>query len=321
MAPAHGPRLLCCASLVLALLMPGLGTAAEILDSIVANHRTLFPSGDGPFPTVVAIPGCSGVSLEGPATDPGRPGDEADRLFRRHYARMAERLRDGGFGVVLVDYLSSENVANTCNGEIPHGRVGEYVAASLDFARTLPRVDRSRLFVVGWSHGGSGVIAWLQSSGVHSSTSVAGAVAVYPGCDSRGPWASPIPVLVLLAEADDIARPERCDEILALLPEGANVEARRYADARHGFDMTEGPELLPVGGGMTIGRNPAAGERAWEEIFAFLGRESRPTLGDVESPVSRATDGQPFYRELIEMADQASRDRVAAARAALGSGG
>jgi dienelactone hydrolase len=260
------------ATLVLVALCASTVTAQPTRDAIEANHRTFFPSGDDPVPTVVAIPGCSGVSLDGPATDDGRPGDEADRLFRRHYARMADRLRDGDFGVVLVDYLTSEKVANTCSGEISHERVGEYVAASLEFAGTLPRVDPARLYVVGWSHGGAGVFAWLQALREQAST-VAGAVAVYPGCGSRGPWASAVPVLVLLGEADDITPPERCDEILGRLPESARVEVRRYADARHGFDFTEGPEVLPIGGGMTVGRNPIAGEEAWEEIFAFLRRQ------------------------------------------------
>lgn len=253
----------------LAVLCASSLTAQPTLGNIEGHHRTFFPSGEGSFPTVVAIPGCSGVSLDGPATDEGRPGDEADRLFRRHYARMADRLRDGGFGVVLVDYLTSENVANTCSGEISHERVGEYVAASLEFAETLPQVDLSRLYVVGWSHGGAGVIAWLQSLGERTPP-VAGAVAVYPGCGSRGPWVSGVPVLVLLGEADDITPPETCDQILVRLPDGTRVEVRRYADARHGFDFTEGPEVLAIGGGMTVGRNPTAGEEAWKQIFAFL---------------------------------------------------
>jgi dienelactone hydrolase len=62
------------------------------------------------------------------------------------------------------------------------------------------------------------------------------------------------------------------DEILARLPDSTLVEVRRYADARHGFDFTEGPEVLAIGGGMTVGRNSRAGEEAWGEIFAFLTR-------------------------------------------------
>jgi dienelactone hydrolase len=105
---------------VLSVVVSSAMTAQPTGSDIERNLRTYFPSGDERFPTVVAIPGCSGVSLRGTETDDGRPGDEADRLFRRHYARMAERLRDGGFAVVLVDYLTAENVDNTCGGEISH---------------------------------------------------------------------------------------------------------------------------------------------------------------------------------------------------------
>lgn len=248
-------------------------TAQPTPSGVEANHRTFFPDRGGPFPTVVAVPGCSGVSLDGPATDEGRPGDEADRLFRRHYARMAARLEDAGLGVVLVDYLSAEGVANTCSGEIAHERVGEYIAATLDFAKTLPQVDPSRLYVIGWSHGGAGVIAWLEAL-ERRSAPAAGAVAVYPGCGGRGAWVSTVPVLVLLGEADDIAPPETCDAVLQHLPEGVRVEVRRYDGARHGFDFTEGPEVLSIGGGRTVGRNPTAGEKAWDEILGFL--EMRP---------------------------------------------
>lgn len=246
--------------------------AQPLRDAVEANHRSLFPDGAGPFPTVVAIPGCSGVSLDGPATDAGRPGDEADRLFRRHYARMGDRLREGGFGVVLVDYLTAEGVANTCSNEISHERVGDYVAASLEYAATLPQVDLSRLYVIGWSHGGAGVIAWLQALGARTPPA-AGAVAVYPGCATRDAWASAVPLLVLLGEADDIAPPLTCDRILRRLPDAARVQVRRYPGARHGFDMTEGPEVVPVGEGLTVGRNPTAGVAAWKEIFAFLRAE------------------------------------------------
>jgi dienelactone hydrolase len=241
----------------------------DLVVSVSNNHRIYFPEGKGPFPTVIAIPGCSGVSLDGSSTDAGRSGDEADRLFRRHYARMAKRLQERGFVVVLIDYLTPEGVANTCAGEISHERVGEYIEAALDFVSTLAQVDDSSLFVIGWSHGGAGVIAWLEALRGQPPPAT-GAVAIYPECNSRGQWTSSIPVLILLGEADDIALPERCNQILDQLPKATNLKVCRYSGALHGFDLTEGPEALSIGGGMTVGRNQSAGEQAWDEIFSFL---------------------------------------------------
>jgi hypothetical protein len=57
----------------------------ELQSSIEANHKIYVPDGKGPFQIAIAIPGCSGVSLNGLETDVGRLGDEGDRLFRRHY--------------------------------------------------------------------------------------------------------------------------------------------------------------------------------------------------------------------------------------------
>lgn len=135
-----------------------------LVEAVASNHQAYVPSGTGRFPTVVAIPGCSGVSLNGPATDAGRPGREGDRLFRRHYPRMAERLREHGYAAILVDYLTAEGVANTCGREISHERVGEYIQASVTFALQQPFTDPDRLFVIGWSHGGGGLLAWFASA-------------------------------------------------------------------------------------------------------------------------------------------------------------
>lgn len=239
------------------------------VETVASNHRAYVPSGPGRFPTVIAIPGCSGVSLNGPATDSGRPADEADRLFRRHYPRMAERLQAHGYATILVDYLTAEGVENACGREISHERVGEYIQASITLALKQPFADPERLFVVGWSHGGGGLLAWLQAQG-SAEPMVAGVVGIYPECDTRGPWSTPIPVLLLLGTADDISLPERCDRIAGGLPSQANLLVERYQGGRHGFDLTEGPEMLELGGGFTVGRNDAAGRAAWRKVFWFL---------------------------------------------------
>jgi len=215
------------------------------------------------------IPGCSGVSLNGPETDTGRTGDEGDRLFRRHYPLMAERLQEAGYIVLLIDYLTAEGVFNTCGWEIHPKRVGEYINEAITFVKTIPTSDTTRINVIGWSHGGEGVLSWLanleeEPNGVQS------AVVVYPGCSTSGPWESSLPILMILGEADDIALPSVCNTLIQSLPNKTNVQVKSYPEARHGFDLTEGPTVLSVGNGLTIGRNQEAGNNAWQEIFKFL---------------------------------------------------
>jgi len=237
--------------------------------SIEANHKLYIPDGDGPFPVVITIPGCSGVSLDGPETDIGRSRDEGDRLFRRHYPRMSKRLQENGFMVYLIDYLSAEGIKNTCNGEIHPKRVGEYINKSLSFIKKNPDINPTRIYVIGWSHGGSGVLEWLSSL-EEEPLDVNSAIALYPGCNTRDLWKTSLPVLMILGDADDIAIPSICKELVKSLPDQTNVKLISYPDARHGFDFTEGPSVLSVGDGITVGRNQIAGDEAWEEILYFI---------------------------------------------------
>jgi hypothetical protein len=39
-----------------------------------------------------------------------------------------------------------------------------------------------------------------------------------------------------------------------------------------GFDLTEGPTMLSVGNGLTVGRNQKAGDEAWQEILMFINK-------------------------------------------------
>ena len=264
---------LCESSLIIIILLANCVDieAQELQIQIEANHKVYVPEGKGPFPVVIAIPGCSGVSLNGLETDEGRPGDEGDRLFRRHYSSMAQRLQKAGFLVLLIDYLTAEGVSNTCGWEIHPKRVGKYIEESISFAKTITNGDTTRINVIGWSHGGEGVLAWLANLDKEPN-GVVSAVAIYPGCSASDPWESSIPILMILGEADDIALPSVCNDLVKSLPNKANVQVRSYPEARHGFDMTEGPTVLSVGNGLTIGRNEKAGKNAWKEIFKFLNR-------------------------------------------------
>lgn len=119
--------------------------AQDLVQRVAQHSRLYLPPGSGPFQTIVAIPGCSGVSFDSPRTDEGRPGREGDRLFRRFYPQMSDRLSQSGFAVLLVDYLSAEEVSNTCSGEIDLSRVAAYIGAALQFAGTLGAIERSRI--------------------------------------------------------------------------------------------------------------------------------------------------------------------------------
>ena len=56
----------------------------DIRERIVRNHFEFVPPGEGPFPTLIAIPGCSGIAFGDPAMEGFSHTDRAAR------SRLAE---------------------------------------------------------------------------------------------------------------------------------------------------------------------------------------------------------------------------------------
>ena len=249
---------------------PVVAQAEDIRERIVENHFEFIPSGDGPFPTIIAIPGCSGVALPDPAAEAEHPDlKEDDRLFRRHYPRMAERLRAEGIAVLLIHVHGAEGLVKACGGEIDGERIAEYINESVAWVKGLDFVDATRIHVIGWSMGGWGALAWLHGTRSQAGT-VRSVVSVYPGCFDREPLTNQIPLLLLLGGADDIADPSVCEDLVAASRTKPMITVRRYAGARHGFDVADAPSVLDIGNGKTIGYQRTAAEATWREILAFL---------------------------------------------------
>lgn len=242
----------------------------ELVERIIENHFEFIPSGDGPFPTLIAFPGCSGIAFDDPTTESTHPDlAEDDRIFRRHYPRAAERLSVEGFAVLLVHVHAAEGLVRACNGEISEERIADYIDESVTWASGLNFVDTTRIHVIGWSMGGRGLLAWLESPRTQSGA-VLSAIAVYGGCQNRQTLSNPVPLLMLLGDADDIADASICEELVTRSATKPITIVRRYPGARHGYDVIDAPPVLDIGNGMTIGYQQAAAEASWREILAFL---------------------------------------------------
>jgi dienelactone hydrolase len=246
--------------------------APELRELVDKNHLVFTPPGPGPFPTVVAVPGCSGVAFSDPGAEANHPGlREDDRLFRRHYPRTADRLAREGFVVLLINVHRGEGVVTACGGEIPAERIAQYIDAAVAWAEGLDFVDDDRIHVMGWSMGGGGVLAWLRGIRTQSEA-VRSAIAVYPDCSVREPLTSRVPLLMLLGGADDIALLSECEDVVEETGASSRISVRIYPGARHGYDISDAPAVVDIGGGMTIGFQQAAAEATWLEIVEFLDR-------------------------------------------------
>jgi len=258
--------------IVLFIVITSIARAAdsELRDLIVQNHIEYLPTRQGSFPTLIAIPGCSGISSSNPATDAANPDlREDDLLFRRHYRSMAEKFRDQGFAVLLIDIHTAEGLLTACGGGLKSERIAEYINETVTWAKSLPFVDTTQIHVIGWSMGGGGVLAWLHGPR-SAADAVSSVVVVYPGCNESKPLNISKPILMLLGGADDIAIPSVCEDLAKISPVRRLIVLRTYPNARHGYDIPDAPPMLDIGNGMSVGYQKEAAEASWQQILTFL---------------------------------------------------
>lgn len=221
------------------------------------HYRVQRPQGFGPFPAVLLVPGCGGVS-------PAR-------------LQAASQLVGRGYAVVFVDYIASRGLQTACRGEVTVDEVAEDIRAVTAHLRSLPYIGPRGLGAVGWSWGGAGVLASLAGSGAEQQPTLNAAAAFYPVCFGLKPWKPEIPVLLLLGGQDDVAPPEPCQDLVRSVGSGAPVVVRTYPDARHSFDSSDLPPTAPSRAfpGKTVGYHPEAARQAWSEVIAQFNRQLR----------------------------------------------
>ena len=211
--------------------------------------RTLSPSGAGPHPAVLIVPGCSGFA----ATNGTNIYDE----------RGAD-LQAAGYLVVFVDYVG-RRLQNNC-AHVSQSEVGSDIFEAAKWTQDQVGVDASRIFVIGWSYGAGGVLAALQA--VPAKPSITKAVMYYPVCRGAGRWSTTVPGLMLLGAADDVAFPALC----AAVAKGVPAELLRvitYPNARHGFDQRGLPERSDQPSGSLV-YNAEASSASWTAVREFL---------------------------------------------------
>jgi dienelactone hydrolase len=162
------------------------------------------------------------------------------------------------------------------------------VLGALDWLATRAEVDRQRIALLGWSHGGSTVLSTnnrqVKEVAAHSIKPRA-AVAFYPGCSAylsaRDGYRPNAPLLLLIGEKDDWTPPKPCiglrEKVRDQYPEDT-FELRLYPDSYHDFDAPnqplrvrkDVPNGVNPGKGVTVGSNSVAREKAYAEMTAFL---------------------------------------------------
>jgi dienelactone hydrolase len=235
------------------------------------------PDGQGPFPAVVGLHNCTGLS------------NSAGVLGAR-YRDWGERLAKNGFVVLMPDSNGSRGIGSQCNVRARSVRNDRERVADADAARVWLQsqawVAPDRVSLLGWSSGG---IAALWS--VRARTQPQGkdgpdfrsAVALYPGCRrlSNAAWSARVPTLILIGRADDQASAATCQQMVAgARGRSARVEIHVYSGAHHDFDHPNRALRTRTGAAFSVdgtgrvhsGTNPAARADALKRVPAWFER-------------------------------------------------
>ena len=233
-----------------------LGLAALALISTMTHaaepFRVLSPSAGTPSPAVLLVPGCSGFVA---------------RNGVNLYEERASELQAAGYFVVFVDYLKRRHLTDCAGGrDVSHAEVAADILEAAAWIKDQVGVSSDKIFVIGWSYGGGGVLAALNAMPPGPPT-LAKAVAYYPDCRRAMPWSSiSVSVLMLMGAMDEVALPALCDRAIKGAPPNS-LHSVLYPNARHGFDMRGLPERAEFG---RLGYNAEAARASWMAVLDFL---------------------------------------------------
>ena len=252
------------AAAALTLLAGTAGAAAQAAppaETLIAGLD--LPEGEGPFPAVLLMHGCAGLS------PPVRRG------LRRH----AEALVAQGFAAVTVDSFGPRGKAGgaVCRAswELAAARIYRLddAYAVLSHLSRRPEIDGDNVFVLGQSNGGGAALI-LAGDGrnrrADGAPRFAGVVAYYPWCGAL-PRRVASPVLILVGEADDWTPAALCLRALARNARagegGAPIRLETFEGAHHSFDL---PVPVQRYAGHTVGGDPEAAAEARARHLHFL---------------------------------------------------
>ena len=222
------------------------------------------PRGKSPFPAVVLFHGCGGVTPNVPA--------------------WAQWLQSEGYAALVVNSFQGRGLGNICGDSTPlrpEERAVDVFAAAAKL-ESMGVADPDRIAAMGFSHGGSTVLAAWRTHGKHPEVKLRALIAFYPGCAGRLATPDAPPLLILAGGKDDWAPAEPCVKLEAAAREaGRAVTLVVYPDARHHFDGATLKRVVFVsnargGKGATMEYDPAAHADSEKQVKQFLAAQLGP---------------------------------------------
>ena len=220
--------------------------------TLTLTGRLTKPIGEGPFPAIVLLHGCGGITAN-------------------RDNRWVEKLISWGFVTLQVDSLGPRGINSVCNYKREESlafvqrRVQDAYDARSYLAR-LSFVDKNEIAVMGWSHGG-----WTTLGAIlNEQNAFRAAIAFYPVCSGNLSELK-IPLLILIGEKDDWTPARACR---AMLPAGETSPERIlkvYPGAYHGFDnVGANVSVMGASGAHRLLYDQEAAEDAAIQVRNFL---------------------------------------------------
>ena len=241
------------------------GTATKIVTSgggVGPASWLAKPEGDGPFPAVVLMHGCSGTER-----------NTSHQTVWRGLARHAAFLNRNGYVTLIVDSFGPRRITDGCQTGLKYTSIQmEDGYAAFDHLASLPFVDVERIGFVGQSLGGSTAL-YLAQKYTNNLRALKGLptygafVAYYPWCETSWAYTLVRPALILIGDKDDWTPASRC------VPLDRVVELMVYPNTHHSFDLPmQGTFAVEgmFGNVHTVAANDDARRDSQERMLAFF---------------------------------------------------
>jgi dienelactone hydrolase len=210
------------------------------------------PQGSGPFPAIVYLHGCGGLS-------------------KSKRDAIAGLMTDWGYVTLAVDSFATRGLKHSCDNLLS-AREGDALAA-LRHLSAQSFVDPQRIAVVGSSQGA--IIALQLAStrpnffAVPDDLKFRAAVAYYPDCSFATDQLT-LPTIILIGELDDWTPAAHCERLMTRRAgKGAPVRLVVYPGVHHSFDNPNWGDGLRAFGHW-IKYDADATQRSVTEMHDFL---------------------------------------------------
>ena len=193
---------------------------------IIGGELRLPRPGNDRLPAVVLLHGSSGIAA-----------------YVNDWVPVLNSL---GIATFLVDSFAGRGIMSVGNDQAQLGRLVQVFDSyrALELLAKHPRIDASRIAVMGFSRGGQGALyaSMKRFQKMHNNGGIAFATSIpfYPECDTAfidDENVIDAPIHIFHGVADDYVSLPRCRSYVERLRKAAkNVELTEYAGAHHVFD-------------------------------------------------------------------------------------